>query len=140
MDPFKELEEVSRRMQNMFGGTSLGGYRETEDYQRPNVDVMNKEKEITIIAELPGMEKEDIDLKVEPNHVEVTAETSRGKETEQEGYYYKERSSKSFKRVLPLPEEVKPDTAKATYKNGVLEVTIQKVTPGKEKGRRVPIN
>lgn len=139
MNPFREIEDMRRRMQNMFRDLPTKDLRELNEYQRPDIDIMNKEKEITVIAELPGINKKDIKINAEPNFIEIEADSKEAKEETDKGYYYKERSAKSFKRSLSLPAEVKPEKAEANYNNGVLEITLPKANPEKEKGKRIDI-
>lgn len=135
MDPFRDFDEMRRRMEKMFRGMTEEQYPE---FQRPEIDVVNKDKEITVIAEMPGVDKEDIEINAEPTSIEIKASTEKGEEKEEKGYYYHERSSKSYKRNITLPEEVKAEEAKAQYKNGVLEINIPKTHP-KKKGTEVEI-
>lgn len=135
MDPFRDLDEVRRKMEKMFREMPEG---DLTNFQKPEVDVINKNKEITVIAEMPGVNKEDIELNAESTSLVIKADTKKGKEKKEEGYYYHERSSKSYKRYIDLPEEVKPEKAEANYKNGVLEVNLPKTHP-EEKGTDIQI-
>lgn len=105
-----------------FGNFPRGKKEKTEE-REPLVDVIDKEKEVSVIVELPGVEKEDIKL-------EAKSETLSVKVDAKERKYSKE---------ISLPAKVKPETAKATYKNGVLEVTLEKVTPSAEKKHEIKI-
>lgn len=92
-------------------------------YERePLVDVIEEADSVRIIAELPGVEKKDIHLESADKHLTISVDTEGRK-------YYKE---------LELPAEVDPQSAKATYKNGVLEVSLTKKKPKKE-GRKIQI-
>jgi len=89
--------------------------------REPLVDVIEKDGEVRVIAELPGVEKEDIDLRATETSLTISAESQHRK-------YYKE---------LSLPTPVNPKSAKATYRNGVLEVSLPKA--GRGRGERIPI-
>jgi len=90
----------------------------------PFVDVINEPDVVKVIAELPGVSKEDIELHATEKRLIISAQHDRWR-------YYKE---------VDLPAKVKPESAKATYKNGVLEVVLEKVEKEpKEKGFRVKI-
>ncbi len=137
-DPIKDFEEMRKRMNRL-----LGGFEDfsVSEFQRPEVDVVDKAEKITVITELPGVNKEDIEINAEPTSVEIKAEIKKGK-TEEEGergYYYRERSNKSYKRYVDLPAEVKPEKAEANYKNGILEIELPKKHV-EEEGTNVPIN
>jgi len=99
------------------GRPSIGEERE------PLVDVFEDEKTVTVIAELPGVNKEDIKVKATEDTLIINAQTGDRK-------YYKE---------IDLPAKVKPETAKANYKNGVLEVKLEKVEKTEEKGFEIKI-
>ncbi len=100
----EEFGNVRRR----FGRTEILEERE------PLVDVFEDEDKITIIAELPGVDKDKIKVRIKDNKLIIKA--SNGQK------YYKE---------ITLPAKVKPETAKAKFKNGVLEITIEKEKPKK---------
>ncbi len=94
-----------------FGNVSGGEGTEISTDREPLTDVIEGEKEISIIAELPGIEKKDIDLSATEDSLQIRVDTPDRK-------YHKE---------LRLPARVKPDTTKASYKNGVLEVKLRRV-------------
>ena len=102
---------------------SLKGFRPSLDIKterEPLVDVFSEDGSIKVVAELPGVEKQDIKLHATPKTLTISVDTPQRK-------YYKE---------LELPEEIDPKTAKSVYRNGVLEVTLTKV---KEKPKGEPI-
>jgi len=93
-----------------------------KEEREPLVDVVETDNEVRVVTELPGVEKEDINLYATPKTLTIKVDTEQRK-------YHKD---------LELPSEVDPKSAKSTYKNGVLEVMLKKV--GKEKPKGVPIN
>ena len=97
--------------------------------RQPLVDLADNGREFVLTAELPGVRKEDLDLRVTPDGIEIGAETQRDREETGEAYAYRERSYSSFRRVLPLPEEVLPDQVEAKLTDGVLEVRLPKKEP-----------
>lgn len=103
----------------------LGTARPTLSVQgerEPLVDVIPSEEEIKVVAELPGVEKSDIQLNVSEDSMSISVDTDTQK----------------FRKELDLPLNVDPDSTKASYKNGVLEVTL-KVQKEKPKGKSVGI-
>jgi len=90
--------------------------------REPLVDVMEEDDEVVVVAELPGVEKEDIDLSCTERELVISVDTEKRK-------YYKR---------LELPTEVDPKSAKASYKNGVLEVRLKKARP-ERKGEKIKI-
>jgi HSP20 family protein len=93
----------------------------------PRVNVEERDDEIEITAELPGMEAEDVDLTLTDDALTISGEKREEKEEERGNYHYMERSYGSFRRSIPLPGTVDADEVDATFKNGVLTITMPKV-------------
>jgi len=96
---------------------------EPKDAREPLVDVINEAEQIRVLAELPGVEKSDIKTTIAEDSLTIRVESQTRK-------YYKE---------VQLPANVDPDSSKASYNNGVLEVTLRKVR-AKPKGREIKID
>ncbi len=106
----------------------------------PDVDILDLGTEIHLIADLPGVKKDDIDLELMPGSIKIKAEASAEVEREEQPYKRRERGYMAYKRNITLPEDVIPDKAKATFNNGVLEVVMPRKEPvQKIKPTRVPI-
>jgi HSP20 family protein len=105
----------------------------------PSVDVKESDAEVTIQAELPGVDEKDISVTVTKDAVTIKGEKKEEKEEKEKNYYFMERSYGSFHRVIPLGEEAESDNAKASFKNGVLNITIPKSRKAKTEGIKVPI-
>jgi HSP20 family protein len=106
----------------------------------PSIDVFEKDGSLVIRADLPGLTKEDVNIEVTDEAITLKGERKKEIEEEKEGLYRQERAYGSFFRAVPLPEGVKPEDVKATFTNGVLEVTMPLPTAKKElKARRVEI-
>ena len=97
-----------------------------ERYRKPFIDVVETDKEVIATAEMPGLEKEDIKINITEDRLDISAETKREEEKKEKGYIYKERRSGSYYRAISLPSTIDPDNAKATYNNGVLQITMPK--------------
>lgn len=95
----------------------------------PLVDMVDEGDHYFINAEVPGVSKEDIDIEVTGDTIEISGKTERERKKEEEKYKMYERSYSSIHRRLAFPEEVKPDEAEASLKNGVLEVKVPKKKP-----------
>ncbi|HHV79361.1 MAG TPA: Hsp20/alpha crystallin family protein [Firmicutes bacterium] len=104
----------------------------------PSVDVYQSGNDLVVEAEVPGMNAEDLDVRVSEGSVTISGRTQHARETERQGFYYSERRSGSFYRSIPLPTEIQPDKAKASYKNGVLEIRAPVVDSGA--GKSVKLN
>lgn len=91
-------------------------------------------------VELPGIKKEDVDIEVKPNRIEISAKHEESKEEKDKNWLRRERGGFSFYRGFELPEEVKTDAAEAELEDGILKITLPKVEPKpEEKGTKVEI-
>lgn len=95
-------------------------------YWFPRMDVSEKNKEIIVEAEIPGMEKNDIDVRLNGRRLTISGERSWDKEEKDKDYLRCERSCGYFKRSVDLPAEVDANKIDATYKNGVLKLVMPK--------------
>jgi HSP20 family protein len=92
----------------------------------PAVDIKEDETSFYVIAELPGMKREDISVELENNVLSLKGERRFERSEEKENYHFVERSYGSFYRSFSLPRNVKPDEIRAEYKDGVLTLTLPK--------------
>jgi HSP20 family protein len=99
----------------------------------PKIDVIDRDQEIVVRAELPGVGKDDLDVSLDEQSVTVSATTRQEKKEDERNYHLHEISQGSFRRTVPLPCAVNGDQAKASFKDGVLELTIPKVTGAQRK-------
>ena len=141
--PFYSLQrEMNGLFDNFFRGFDLaprGLAASGMGMFSPSVDVKENEKEFVIKAELPGVEEKDIDVTVTNDSITIKGEKKEEKEDRDKNYYYMERSYGSFSRVIPLEAEIEADKAEASFKNGILNIKIQKNQTAKAKGTKVPI-
>lgn len=105
----------------------------------PTVDVFEEGDDVVVKAELPGMGKENIDVKVTDDIITISGEKKKEEKVEKKNYYRMERSYGSFTRSLRLPAEVQTEKAVAKFKEGVLEVKIPKTEEAKRKEKKVSI-
>jgi len=133
-DVFGELtrmqEEMNRFFDDFFGEQRRGL---AEGAWLPSVDVAETDGEFVVRAELPGMSHEDIEINVQDNILTLKGEKKQEKKEEHETFHRLERSYGSFSRTFTLPAGVKLDDIKATFKDGVLEVTMPKAEDAKLK-------
>ena len=140
-DDFRRFEEMMNRMyEDVWGRPSRrllpSGERESllpAQARQPFIDIIEGDKELIATAEIPGLEKEDISINLTSDRLEISAETKKEEKTEEEGYIYRERHSGKYYRAISLPSTVDPDDAKASYKNGVLEIKMPKSEIKKKK-------
>jgi HSP20 family protein len=105
----------------------------------PSVDMFDKEDEIVVKAEIPGVEKENISISLSDNMLTIKGEMKKEEEVKEEDYYYSERSYGSFSRSLNLPAKVQAEKIKASFKNGILEIHLPKAEEAKPKEIKVEV-
>jgi len=99
----------------------------------PLVDLQNRGKDYLLKAEMPGFKKQDIEIQVYEDAVEISGSVGWKYDSKNEKYVCKERACETFYRMVQLPEEIKVDDVTADLKDGVLEVTLQKKAPKQSK-------
>ncbi|HET9530704.1 MAG TPA: Hsp20/alpha crystallin family protein [Blastocatellia bacterium] len=135
MSPFALMRRFTEEMDRIFedfgmGGKlpatqSTGGSWQGAGFFAPQVEVFEREGQLVVRADLPGLTKDDVRVEVTDNGVLLEGERRYEHEENQGGVYRSERSYGSFRRLVPLPEGVNAENAEATFKNGVLEITMQ---------------
>ena len=105
----------------------------------PDIEAFERKGEFVVRADLPGMTKDNVKVEVSDGVLVIQGERKEEKEQKEKGYYAAERSYGSFYRALPLPEGVKTDEAKATFKDGVLEIAMPAGKPPEKHGRQLEI-
>lgn len=105
----------------------------------PSVDVSEKDNQIQVTAELPGLAEDDIDLSLSENVLTICGEKKEERKAEEQNYYRVERSYGSFQRRIPLPAEVEADQVEASFKNGVLSVTLPKTAKAQQEQKKIEI-
>ena len=105
----------------------------------PTIDVFEKDNRLVTKIDLPGMKKEDVKVEVTDSHLAISGERKREVEERKKNVYRSEREYGSFYRVVPLPEGVKLEDVKATFADGVLEVSVPLAGRPESKVRKVEI-
>lgn len=103
----------------------------------PKVDIIERDEAIVVRAEVPGVDKKDLDVAMTENTVTIKGSTSHEEKEEKGEYFRCEMSRGSFSRTVALPAEVDGAKAKATFKDGLLELTVPKVTKSKRRSVKV---
>jgi HSP20 family protein len=138
MNPFSLMRRFTDEMDRMF--EDLGGWRgrrsEMEQWA-PTVEVQEREGNLEVVAELPGVNESDVKVEVNNEGLVIQGERKREHEEKREGYYHSERSYGHFYRLIPLPENANVDQAQAEFRNGELRVSIP--VPA-QKTRQIPIS
>ena len=103
----------------------------------PIVDVQEKADAYRLEAELPGLTEKDFTVNVEHNLLTISSQQEHSEEREENGYVIRERRSGAFRRSFTLPEEVDADQISATFKDGLLTLTVPKT--GKAQARQIAV-
>lgn len=142
--PWKELEEMEKRLSTIFGRPSATGSGEKKEAMAvaewsPLVDISEDEKEYVVKAEIPEMKKEDIKINVHDDVMSISGERKYEKEEKGKKYHRVERAYGSFMRSFTLPEDADGSKVSAEYKDGVLKVHLPKSEKAKPKAIEVKI-
>jgi HSP20 family protein len=155
--PMRDRTGLARPEANPFGSLQREVDRLFEEFSRglpmlatsalmnivPRVDVTETDKEIEITAELPGLERKDVEISLEDDVLtirgekKIETEQDNKKDGENKNYHLNERSYGVFYRVLQLPPGIDPSTVKAMMSNGVLKITIPK--PARAQAKKIEV-
>jgi HSP20 family protein len=105
----------------------------------PQIEVSHQNNELLVRADLPGLKKDDVSIDITDEAITISGERRQEQQSESGGYYRSERSYGSFYRTVPLPRGAISDQAKATFKDGVLEVRVPAPPEQVTRGRRIDI-
>jgi HSP20 family protein len=125
-DPFREVAQLQNELGRLFGGLSGQGNGTTGQTWVPALDVWENDNEIVYAFDLPGIPQDKISIEFDEGTLTVSAERERSEELKQERFYRFERRHGSFSRTIGLPPGVDESAIKADYKDGVLEIHVQK--------------
>lgn len=145
MDLGRWERDMDRMMEDFFGRRTRPWWPErwfrADELERrvPLVDVFEDKDEIVVKAEIPGMDKDNIEVNLTDHTLTIKGEKKKEEEIKEENYYRAERSYGSFIRTVELPAEVHTDKVKANFKNGVLEVRMPKTEAAKAKEIKVKV-
>ena len=146
--PMKELEDMRRDMERLFDEVferprSRRHWRPKSPDAGvvvPSIDMYDRGTEIVVKAELPGVERENIDLTITKDAITIKGEIKGEEETKEEDYYAREISCGNFTRSVALPAEVENEKAKATLKDGILEIVLPKKEEAQPKEIKVEVS
>jgi HSP20 family protein len=140
LNPFEEMERyfdeiVPRHWMRPFrwDWPTWGEMMRPIEARFPRVDVIDREKEVLVRAEVPGVDKKDLEVTVSEDRITIKGKTRREVKEEKGDYFRSEISSGSFSRTLALPCGVESDKADASYKDGTLEIKLPKLEKAKRK-------
>jgi len=134
-------DEMNRIIQDAFedlGITGTSGLKQ-ESFWRPAVELNSQNGNYQLKAQLPGVDKDHINVEVSEDSVTINAECEHKQEEKTENIYRSEFRYGKFHRIVPLPSSVEYSKAKAEYKDGILTVTVPKTEEEKSKVKKIPI-
>ncbi len=146
--PFKELETMRREMDRLWEeffpttrrevvGSPWRRLKAEEGVAVPPVDVVDTGEEILIKAEMPGVDKDHVDISIHDNTVSIKGDVSEDRKYKEEDYYIAERSYRSFSRSINIPVKIDADKVKANLKDGILELHLPKAEETKPRKIKV---
>ncbi len=142
--PFGAFQrEMNKLFDDFFGGFELSPWAPSErsisPAFAPHVDVSESEKEIRVSVELPGMDEKDIDVSLTRDTLTIKGEKKQDIEDKGQDYYRMERSYGAFTRSIPLPVEVDTEKVQASFKKGVLDITLPKTAKAIQETKKIPV-
>lgn len=141
-DPFREISTLQERMNRMFEDV-WGKTRRDEEFISgswvPAVDVRETRESLEIFAEVPGLDPKDVEVSVENGLLTLKGSRAFERAAEGQAYHRVERAYGSFERSFTLPTNVDPDRIQATYRHGVLQLTLPKREEAKPKSIAIKV-
>lgn len=145
-DPFSLLRQMTSEFDRVFERSGWPAFRwptlsarAAEEAWLPQIDVFEKDGRLVTKIDLPGLKKEDVKVEVTDGQLAISGERKSEAEEKKENFYRCEREYGSFYRAVPLPEGVALDDVKATFVDGVLEVSVPLPAKPEAKVRKVEI-
>ncbi|MDY0386363.1 MAG: Hsp20/alpha crystallin family protein [Methanolobus sp.] len=126
IDPFDEMRRMQDRFSRLFGEEGTRSELMDIDTLSPLVDIKEKDNDIIVTTDLPGVDKKDVSIDIKDGKVWISANMHKESEEEKEGYLMRERTYSKFARAFSLPSAVKEDSSSAKLEDGVLTITLPK--------------
>jgi HSP20 family protein len=143
-DPFSEMVNLQREMNNLFVSPYSGNPTADTTLLRgqwaPPIDVYDSKDNLMVRVDLPGIDKNNVDISIQENTLTVKGEKKPSSDVKEENCYRSERSLGKFNRVLSLPTEVDTSKANANFNDGVLELVLPKKEEVKPKQIKIDVN
>lgn len=130
LSPFRGFMDVQGEFDRLFDEMMRnlprrgGSQRATKAVWAPAIDVLTRDGDVVIRAELPGVKQEDVDITLSQGLLTISGKSGEEHEEERGGYYVRERRQGSFRRSISLPEGTDESKIQARFEDGVLEVTV----------------
>lgn len=129
--PWREMESLSRQIDQIFD--ELVSTTTPEPVWTPAIELKDAGNALVLRVQLPGIDANALDVQVAKQGVSISGEQHREQKTEEKGYFKSEFRYGKFRRVVPLPVAIENDKVQAEYKDGILNLTLPKVTEVRNK-------
>jgi HSP20 family protein len=145
MSPFSFMRRFMSDMDSLFEDFGFGATMPSSvlgsagGVWAPHVDITTRDNQLLIVADLPGLSQEDVNVTVQEGVLRISGERLDKHEEDRGGIYRRERRYGSFRRDVALPEGVDPESIRASFENGVLEVSMPLPKEAAPAGRTIPI-
>lgn len=142
LSPFSRLRDEIDRMFDETPGNAFGSrwMQKFHDVADPVVELRDKKDEYQLVAEIPGMSSDDIEIKLSDGMLRISGEKSESHEEEGESFMFSERQYGSFERAIKLPNGINHEKISAETRDGLLTIHIPKSQEAIQKERKIPIN
>lgn len=145
--PFNVLRRFAEEMDRLSEDFGFGRSWLSQDIGRgfgqamwsPQVELFERDNQLVVRADLPGLTKDDVDVEITDDGLTIRGERRQESEEKEEGYYRSERSYGTFYRQIPLPEGVRTENANASFRDGVLEITMPAPERELRQGKKLQI-
>lgn len=146
--PFEFMRRFGEEMDKLFGDFDFGrGWLPPAIVRSagpglwaPQIEMFEQDGQLIVRADLPGLTKDDVNVEIDNDAIIIEGERRSEQKENREGFYRTERSYGKFYRRVPLPEGVEPENANATFREGVLEITMDAPKRTESKPQRVEIS
>lgn len=142
--PFAVMRQGLDEIERWVGHWGRGGYERIKEgwlgEWSPAIEAFQRGNEFVIRADVPGMNRQDLQVEIGDDAVTIHGERKQDRQEERDGMFWTERNYGRFTRVIPLPSGALADSAKASFNNGVLEVVMQAPPAEARRGRRLEIS
>ena len=141
-DPFDDLIRIQERMNRMFEDSLTrprGDGEAVAGRWVPAVDIYETPERVVLVADLPGVEQDDIQVRIENNTLVLSGERRAKKDVHEENYHRVERGHGTFHRLFALPTTIDQDAIRAEHRHGILEVSLPKAEGSKPKKIQVQL-
>lgn len=135
----REMDRLFEDMWRSFDVPFVGRGEPAATMISPRIELQDKEKEVIVRAELPGLQEKDVEITLTDNVLAIRGEKKVEKEEKEEGHTYSERSYGAFERRIPIDAEVLGEKVSAQLTDGVLTVTLPKNPQAKSQARHIPL-